>query len=115
MPGVVGPVPRTCRRGPAIRPSLVGGEPPSTRPRSVPSAFLGWDVGRNDHTDEVGPKTPRGALSCCYLTIQRLSSLVGAKGRIFRDSASAEIWYAEPRGRPHGAGPRRGDDLAPGP
>src|SRR6185312_1230087 len=101
MPGVVGPAPRTCRRGPAIRPSLVGGEPPSTRPRSVPSAFLGWDLGRNDHTDEVGPKTPRGALSCCYLTIQRLLSLVGAKGRIFRDSATAEIWYVE------GSPPRR--------
>ncbi|GAB7049270.1 hypothetical protein JCM9534A_43960 [Catenuloplanes indicus JCM 9534] len=24
------------------------------------SAFLGWDLGRNDHTDEVGP-APRGA------------------------------------------------------
>jgi len=27
------------------------------------SAFFGWDLGRNDHTDEVGQEAPRGACS----------------------------------------------------
>lgn len=27
----------------------------------IPSAFFGWDLGRNDHTDEVGREAPRGA------------------------------------------------------
>src|SRR3954471_10774674 len=30
----------------------------SLQPRGVRSAFVGWDLGRNDHTDEVGRGRP---------------------------------------------------------
>ena len=30
----------------------------SVEPRGVRSAFAGWDLGRNDHTDEVGHGRP---------------------------------------------------------
>ena len=34
---------------------------PERKPRDASSAFFGWDLGRNDHTDEVGLEAPRGA------------------------------------------------------
>ena len=37
---------------------------PQTKPRGALPVSAGWDLGRNDHTDEDGQEAPRGALLC---------------------------------------------------
>ena len=63
---------------------------------AYPSAFFGWDLGRNDHTDEVGPETPRGAISCCRLTLHQGLSRLVANAPIARSPDACAVAGAAP-------------------
>jgi hypothetical protein len=39
----------------------MGKAPSKKKPRGALSASAGWDLGRNDHTDEEEQEAPRGA------------------------------------------------------
>src|SRR4051794_27861946 len=50
----------TCRAQHAEKGPIRGRGPSrSCRPRGARSAFVGWDLGRNDHTDEADAAAPR--------------------------------------------------------